>query len=438
MTKKKYRRYSPQFKRHALKRVSEGVGSLMASPDSVVKKRFLSVFLALILPLTTWATTIDLQPISGSGSNNRWMDIADNLYTSTYQSSFTYAQSLVTISYNNTSGNFSGTLTATGLKPNFAYQIKLVGNSDMDDWSNEQLGYAGRWWRVQPNPGNSNDTDYANHKDDPNYIYQGYLLFDFFSTDQQGNATVNFSANSSYHVLWATNDSTGVGTGHQNPGTNDSAVVYYDFAASPAINSAAYSTDYGDAHVGIFAEWESGRALSGQLSLPLGEYLSQFVLTEESFHQSGLGGGWASVMEGAVNFAGGDTDADGIPDGDDNCPFVANTGQDDDDGDGIGNACDLRITTISLPNGRAGSWYSQYVTAEDGAPPYTFTIIDGAPPFDTSMDSTTGEISGEVQSTFLRFFTVQITDSTGDTATQALSVRVTIPNCVNCHATSEF
>ena len=261
-----------------------------------------SLVIGLMLPLTTWSATLNLQPISGSGNNNRWMDIADNLYSSTYQSFFTYSQPLVTISYNNTPGTFSGTLTATGLKPNFAYQMKLVGNSELDDWSNEQIGYAGRWWRVQPNPGNSNDTDYDNHKDDPNYIYLGYLLFGFFITDQQGNATVNFSANSSYHVLWATNDSTGVGTGHKNPGTNDSAVIYSGFTASPATNSTAYSTDYGNAHVGVFAEWESGRALPGQLSLPLGEYLCHFVLTEESFHQSGLGGGWASVLVGDVNF----------------------------------------------------------------------------------------------------------------------------------------
>ena len=261
-----------------------------------------SLIFALLLPLSTWATTVDLQPISGSGSNNRWMNIADNLYSTDYQSSFTYTQPMVTISYGNTPGTFSGTLTATGLKPSFAYQMKLVGNSDMDDWTNEQLGYAGRWWRVQPNPGNSNDTDYGNHKDDPNYKYQGYLLFGFFSTDQQGNATVNFSANSSYHVLWATNDSTGVGTGHKNPGANDSAVIYNDFTASPAINSAAYNTNYGNAHVGVFAEWESGRALPGQLSLPLGDYLCHFVLTEESFHQSGLGGGWAGVLVGDVNF----------------------------------------------------------------------------------------------------------------------------------------
>lgn len=288
---------------------------------SLKKRLIIFLMLVFLLPLSiaTWANTANLQPTSGSGSNNRWMDIADNLYSPIYQSSFTYAQTVATMSYINASSTFSGILTATGLKPNCTYQMKLVGDSNTDDWSNEQLGYAGRWWRVHPNPGNSNDTDYDTHKNDPNYVYQGYLLFGFFTTDEQGNATVTYSANSSYHVLWATNDSTGVGTGHKNPGANDSSVIYYDFSASPVINSTAYSTDYGNAHVGIFAEWESGRALPGQLSLPMGEYFARFVLTEESFHQSGLGGGWTSVLEGDVDFA------VAIPDGDVNVDGFVNT-----------------------------------------------------------------------------------------------------------------
>lgn len=283
-----------------------------------LKKRVvgtLVLILALALSLTARAATVNLQPVSGSGSNNRWMDNADNLYSSAYQNFFAYSQPSVSISYSDTSGSFSGTLTATGLKPNFAYQVKLVGNAAVDVWSNEQLGYAGRWWRVQPNPGNSNDADYDNHKEDPGYIYQGYLLFDFFTTDEQGNATLHFSVNSSYHVLWATHDSTGFGTGHKNPGANDSAVIYNDFTASPAVNSAAYSSDYGDARVGIFAEWESGRALPGQLFLPAGAYSCQLVVTEESFHQGGLGGGWASVLAGDASFTvipDGDVNLDGV------------------------------------------------------------------------------------------------------------------------------
>ena len=36
-----------------------------------------------------------------------------------------------------------------------------------------------------------------------------------------------------------------------------------------------------------------------------------------------------------------DTDGDGVVDGSDNCPGDANPGQEDNDGDGLGNACDL-------------------------------------------------------------------------------------------------
>jgi hypothetical protein len=43
-----------------------------------------------------------------------------------------------------------------------------------------------------------------------------------------------------------------------------------------------------------------------------------------------------------------DTDGDGVPDNRDNCPFVANPDQADDDHDGIGNACDPAPTPFTL------------------------------------------------------------------------------------------
>ena len=107
--------------------------------------------------------------------------------------------------------------------------------------------------------------------------------------------------------------------------------------------------------------------------------------------------------------------------------------QQDDDSDGIGNGCDLLVTTSSLPSVRVGKTYSQQLTAVHGQPPYTWATIDGNPPLDVSIDST-GSISGDVQSSFQAFFTVQVTDAKGDTATQALSIKVTLPNCVSCHA----
>jgi len=265
------------------------------------------------------------------------MDIADFLYQNDYRSSFTYDQPSVAATFCDTADTFTGTLTAAGLKPNFAYQIKLVGKpqkvwgADGDDWTNERIGYAGRWWRKQPDPGNSNNADYEAHRDDPDYIFEGYLLFDFFVTDEQGNASANFTTDSSFHVLWATphaDDTPPYDRGHRNPGPNDSQVRWYHFTASPDVNPNAYDTDYGSAHEGIFAEWETGRALPGELILPPGDYNCQLILTEESFHQSGLGGGWASVLGyddihfSLVPFDESDIDRDGNVDGSDLADFA--------------------------------------------------------------------------------------------------------------------
>ena len=50
------------------------------------------------------------------------------------------------------------------------------------------------------------------------------------------------------------------------------------------------------------------------------------------------------VLQRAVGGACVDSDGDGVCDADDNCPAVANPGQEDRDGDGIGDACDVSPT----------------------------------------------------------------------------------------------
>jgi glucose/arabinose dehydrogenase len=142
-----------------------------------------------------------------------------------------------------------------------------------------------------------------------------------------------------------------------------------------------------------------------------------------------------------------DSDADGVDDDFDNCRFApngplipdpeGNPDQQDSNSDGVGDACDLLITTTALPSARAGKQYYQAIAAVRGELPHTFAIIEGSLPVGTTLDTDTGLISGVVKSTFPAFFTVQVTDATGDTDTQALSISVTLPRCYSCHAAAE-
>jgi hypothetical protein len=255
------------------------------------------IALVILLVSVTWTqpglpVTVELVPTDWPGNVFRWRDVATNLYAVSYQNSYTYEDSGVAVTFESyQDSTFAGHLSATNLKPNFAYQVKIVGKPegswgpDGDDAANERIGYAGRWWRVTPNPGNSNDQDYEAHRDDPDYIYEGYLLFDFFVTDRFGSAELGFTSNSSYHVLWWED---------QRPrGSCDSPVEWSTvtgYASDPA-----YDEDVGPVDIGVYAEIE--RLCFGETTLPEGAYNCRFLLTEESFHQSGEGDGyWASVL----------------------------------------------------------------------------------------------------------------------------------------------
>ncbi|MBN2136792.1 MAG: S8 family serine peptidase, partial [Sedimentisphaerales bacterium] len=259
----------------------------------------------------------------GAGSSYRWKDVAGQLYSAAYQSSYTYDDADVQVSFNTVDTTLRGRLTASNLKPNFAYQFKLIGTpihqlGDTNYGTNELIGLNGRWWQQEwlggswsgggnlnskgdgssPNP---NDLVYAARRDTADtvggsptglqYRYSGYRVFDYFITDEYGSATLDFEIDSCYHVLF--------GTWQGSPGVNDGPLVSHSFDVDPA-EHAAYDTDYGPATAGVWGEWE--RLPMGGVGLREGHYKCDLLLTEESFHESGLGGNWAHAMHGAAEF----------------------------------------------------------------------------------------------------------------------------------------
>lgn len=150
------------------------------------------------------------------------------------------------------------------------------------------------------------------------------------------------------------------------------------------------------------------------------------------------------VYDGDIAVAAGmDDDGDGVANDIDNCPNTPNgplnpdpeggADQQDDDGDNVGNACDLVVPAQPVPSSVAGNAYSHLLTALRGQAPYSWTLTGGALPANLTLGSG-GLISGDtISGGFTANFTVQVTDSTGDTASRQLSMKVKIPNCYACH-----
>jgi hypothetical protein len=244
---------------------------------------------------------VKLLPVDWDEGRHRWADIASQPFADPKVSGFSYADADATLEHEREGATFAGSLAASGLKPNFAYQIKLMGRPGVDAWANEQLGRAGRWWakQVQRSDGTiarawrSNDEEYGLWKSrgfadgGHDVVFEGYLLFGFLLTDPAGSAARPLRLDSGFHVLWKTSQ--------REPKDHDSPPTPHVVIARAA--SGWYPADLPDAEVAIYAEWEPGRARPGQCTLPAGGYRVQLVLTEESFHERGTeSGSWATVL----------------------------------------------------------------------------------------------------------------------------------------------
>ncbi|MGD9498216.1 MAG: hypothetical protein AB7Y46_18090, partial [Armatimonadota bacterium] len=237
----------------------------------------------------------------------RWRDIADAPYSEDFRGEFDYRDTdlrRAEVTYWQRGPTLAGTLVLRGLKPWFAYQLKLVGArpilgaregdnaGDVEAWSSWQLGRLGRWWCDDCN-WNVADDDLAEHLREGHAV-RGYLLFDWLVTDEEGACVHGFMLEGSLHVLWRADQ--------RDAAPQDTATLYYPVERT----HYGYGPDVapGPETVGIFGEWEPGRAPIGGLTMPAGQYCVELNLTEESFHanmdeeRSLSGGGfWAWVLE---------------------------------------------------------------------------------------------------------------------------------------------
>jgi len=84
----------------------------------------------------------------------------------------------------------------------------------------------------------------------------------------------------------------------------------------------------------------------------------------------------------------------------------------------------LTITTTSLPNGTAGSSYSQSITASGGTAPYSWAFTAGSLPSGLSLNASNGAIAGTPSSANTYNFTVQVTDAAGATASNPFTLTI--------------
>jgi hypothetical protein len=272
-----------------------------------VRRLGLSAFFLLAMGGAALAASAQFGAVHWDDVYQRWRDVVTNPYVAAKKTTRFYDQAAVNVGFDDSAWTFKGSITATNLKPNFAYQVKLNGKptrfwgADGDDWANEQLGYNGRWWvdqydcvtRVWLRGWNSTDPEYqywkANDFADCStfYVFQGYLLFDYVVTDASGAVSKNFALDSSLHVLWKTSVRT--------PTAKDTKPA--TFTISALASSGWYSRDYATKQVSLYGEWEPGRPLPGKVLLPPGNYNVRLFLTEESFHETAASSGsWATVM----------------------------------------------------------------------------------------------------------------------------------------------
>lgn len=263
-----------------------------------------------------------------SRAQPRWRDIDNNLYAPAFRSgatAFSYGRAIVTLTYERDPRTpyFAGRIEARGLKPNFAYQLKLAGKPiygsrgfgatgslvnvtsrdaaarpflgvrrdasgralpvNADDWTNQQLGFAGRWWDDTLPPGtNLDDAYYRTYY--PRHTVYGYIFMGDFVTDEFGRANVPIASSHSYHITWQ----------DKQNGIEDA--LYGDFPVRSTTPFYGYGRAIPATRARLWYEYEASRP--NNVVLRAGTYHCRLLVTEEAFHTAGGEGGgvWQTVL----------------------------------------------------------------------------------------------------------------------------------------------
>lgn len=226
----------------------------------------------------------------------RWSDVAGNYYAQSFISGFSYTNSganapEVRVLVNTRAPTFQGRIEARGLKPNFVYQMKLRGVYD-NVKAFENIGYIGRW-RLPGRGTNYTDDQYRKYPE-KNKV-KAYVYFDFFKTDEHGNAARDFSLIRSLHITWNAT--------RQRADTRVRDLIPVIVKAN---NPAFYAKPKPDPSVELlWLERERIRYATDReiRLLAAGDYTAELVLTEETFHAIGRDGGfWPTVFVCPVAF----------------------------------------------------------------------------------------------------------------------------------------
>jgi large repetitive protein len=81
----------------------------------------------------------------------------------------------------------------------------------------------------------------------------------------------------------------------------------------------------------------------------------------------------------------------------------------------------------ALAGGTLGTAYSETIGAQGGSSPYSFSVSSGSLPTGTSLNSSTGVISGTPSAPGSFSFTIGVTDANGITGAQAFTIGVSVP-----------